>query len=107
LSGRWLVGRVRGALAEEGWGAKLGYPALILDPAERPVEVHVFESEDLLGHWDRLDAFEGPGYRRVAGPEHPNTLAARSLLRNLASGRRSIPTAMRLEADDGPAPVRP
>ncbi|HEY1511877.1 MAG TPA: gamma-glutamylcyclotransferase [Solirubrobacteraceae bacterium] len=66
LSGRWLVGHVHGSLVEAGWGASLGYPGLILDPAEPPVEVHVFESRALLDHWDRLDAFEGSGYRRVA-----------------------------------------
>ena len=66
LSGRWLVGCVRGSLVEAGWGASLGYPGLILDPAQPPIEVHVFESQALLHHWDRLDAFEGPGYRRVA-----------------------------------------
>ena len=66
LPGRWLVGRVSGSLAEAGWGATLGYPGLILDPDGPPIEVHVFESGALPHHWDRLDAFEGPGYRRVA-----------------------------------------
>src|SRR5262249_39247838 len=65
LAGRWLVGNVRGSLVEEGWGAELGYPALVLDPDGPRVEVFVFESEALLDHWDRLDAFEGPGYRRA------------------------------------------
>jgi gamma-glutamylcyclotransferase (GGCT)/AIG2-like uncharacterized protein YtfP len=66
LPGRWLVGHVRGSLVEDGWGAALGYPGLILDSDDdRHVEVHVFESAALVNHWDRLDAFEGPGYRRV------------------------------------------
>jgi gamma-glutamylcyclotransferase (GGCT)/AIG2-like uncharacterized protein YtfP len=65
LPGRWLTGHVRGTLTNAGWGAALGYPALILDAAGAAVEVHVFESSDLAGHWSRLDAFEGPGYRRV------------------------------------------
>jgi gamma-glutamylcyclotransferase (GGCT)/AIG2-like uncharacterized protein YtfP len=65
LSGRWLSGHVRGTLVESGWGAALGYPGLILDPEGAAVEVHVFESSDLPGAWSRLDAFEGPGYRRV------------------------------------------
>ena len=65
LPGRWLVGHVRGSLVEAGWGAKLGYPALILDPAGDPVEVFLFESEALAHHWRRLDAFEGAGYRRA------------------------------------------
>ena len=66
LEGRWLRGHVRGTLVEEGWGAEQGYPALILDPAGRRVDVDVFESPDLPAHWLRLDAFEGSGYRRVA-----------------------------------------
>jgi gamma-glutamylcyclotransferase (GGCT)/AIG2-like uncharacterized protein YtfP len=66
LPGRWLTGRVRGSLVEEGWGAELGYPALILDDGGSPIDVDVFESPALPDHWDRLDAFEGAGYRRVA-----------------------------------------
>jgi gamma-glutamylcyclotransferase (GGCT)/AIG2-like uncharacterized protein YtfP len=65
LLGRWFLGHVRGSLIDAGWGAELGYPALILDPDGPEIEVFVFESKALLDHWDRLDAFEGPGYRRV------------------------------------------
>ncbi len=65
LAGRWLVGEVRGSLVDEGWGAALGYPALVLDPGGPPIEVYVFESEALVDHWDRLDEFEGTGYRRT------------------------------------------
>jgi gamma-glutamylcyclotransferase (GGCT)/AIG2-like uncharacterized protein YtfP len=56
---------LRGSLVDAGWGAKLGFPALILDPDGPPIEVFVFESDALLDHWHRLDTFEGPGYRRV------------------------------------------
>ena len=35
LEGRWLKGHVNGMLVEAGWGASLGYPALVLDPAGR------------------------------------------------------------------------
>ena len=66
LAGRWLVGHVRGSLVEAGWGAKLGYPALVLDPDGAPIEVFVLESAALAHHWHRLDAFEGTGYRRIA-----------------------------------------
>ncbi|HET6866069.1 MAG TPA: gamma-glutamylcyclotransferase [Solirubrobacteraceae bacterium] len=66
LAGRWLVGQVRGSLVDAGWGAELGYPALVLDPGGPPIEVFVFESEALRDHWDRLDEFEGAGYRRTA-----------------------------------------
>lgn len=65
LSGRWLTGTVRGRLVEKGWGAAMGYPALILDASGGPVAVYVFESEDLPAYWERLDAFEGAEYERV------------------------------------------
>ncbi|MDJ0498248.1 MAG: gamma-glutamylcyclotransferase [Acidimicrobiia bacterium] len=66
LEGRWIEGTVRGELREEGWGAELGFPALVLDPAGSAISVRLFESPDLPAHWARLDAFEGSGYRRVA-----------------------------------------
>jgi gamma-glutamylcyclotransferase (GGCT)/AIG2-like uncharacterized protein YtfP len=65
LNGRWVQGTVRGNRVDEGWGAGIGYPGLILDASGPAVEVHVFESSDLPSHWPRLDEFEGPGYRRV------------------------------------------
>jgi gamma-glutamylcyclotransferase (GGCT)/AIG2-like uncharacterized protein YtfP len=65
LDGRWLPGEVRGWLHEAGWGAALGFPALILDPDGPAISVHVFESTDLPDHWARLDDFEGPAYERV------------------------------------------
>jgi gamma-glutamylcyclotransferase (GGCT)/AIG2-like uncharacterized protein YtfP len=66
LPGRWLVGHVRGSLVEAGWGATLGYPGMHLEPDGAPIEVFVFESQALIDHWQRLDAFEGPGYRRTS-----------------------------------------
>ncbi|MEM8837689.1 MAG: gamma-glutamylcyclotransferase [Pseudomonadota bacterium] len=65
LAGQWLSGFVYGHLEEAGWGAEHGYPGLHLDPEGDAVQVHLFQSDDLPEHWDRLDAFEGDGYRRV------------------------------------------
>ena len=65
LNGRWLQGTVTGRLVDAGWGAKHGYPGLILDPSGEVVEVHIFESSDLSDHWRRLDELEGAEYRRV------------------------------------------
>ena len=65
LSGVWRHGRVRGRLVPAGQ-AELGHRALVLDPEAPEVELSLFESPDLPDHWARLDAFEGPGYRRVA-----------------------------------------
>lgn len=70
LTGRWLQGTIRGRLIEAGWGAALGFPGLVLDEAGATIEVHLLESRDLPRHWDRLDAFEGPGYRRIATRVH-------------------------------------
>jgi gamma-glutamylcyclotransferase (GGCT)/AIG2-like uncharacterized protein YtfP len=70
LEGRWLKGHVDGLLVEASWGASLGYPALVLDPAGSAVGVDLFESVDLPAHWARLDAFEGPGYERVVTTVH-------------------------------------
>ena len=66
IPGRWFTGTVRGRLIEEGWGATMGFPALVLDPTGPEVEVQVLESAELPEHWERLDEFEGSGYQRVA-----------------------------------------
>ena len=73
LEGRWLKGHVAGMLLDAGWGASLGYPALVLDPAGSAIGVDVFESADLPAHWARLDTFEGPGYERVVTTVHMPT----------------------------------
>ena len=70
LGGRWLTGHLYGTLVEDGWGADLGYPALVLDDGGTRIDVHVFESAELPAHWARLDAFEGPGYERVPVTVH-------------------------------------
>ena len=52
-------------LLDAGWGATLGYPAMIVDPDGAPIAVDLFESLDLPAHWARLDRFEGTGYQRI------------------------------------------
>lgn len=66
LRGRWYSGTVRGTRYDSGWGATMGYPGMVLDPAGPTVDVQIFESPDLPEHWARLDEFEGPGYCRTA-----------------------------------------
>jgi gamma-glutamylcyclotransferase (GGCT)/AIG2-like uncharacterized protein YtfP len=68
--GSLVAGPFPGRLTNAGWGASLGYPALILDPDGSAIQVHVFESTDLPAHWSRLDQFEGPGYQRVLTSVH-------------------------------------
>lgn len=65
LSGNWQKASVRGHLVEEGWGAAMGFPAIMLDPLGQYVDVDLFTSQDLPKHWHRLDTFEGNGYRRT------------------------------------------
>jgi gamma-glutamylcyclotransferase (GGCT)/AIG2-like uncharacterized protein YtfP len=65
LRGVWSIGTVRGKLVDKGWGAALGYPALVLDADGDTIEVHLFRSADLPSHWSRLDDFEGSEYRRA------------------------------------------
>ena len=65
LEGRWLEGQVYGTLVDEGWGASLGYPALILDPHGSAIDVHVFESGNPPAHSVTPRRLEGPGYQRV------------------------------------------
>lgn len=65
VPGTWTPAFVRGTLLAEGWGAALGFPALIPDDAGEPVRGFVFASDELEAHWPRLDAFEGDGYERT------------------------------------------
>ena len=65
IPGEWEPATVRGRMLEEGWGAELGYPGIILDSEEGEVRGLLFSSPELGDHWDRLDEFEGEGYERV------------------------------------------
>ena len=65
IPGTWRHGTVCGHLLPDGWGAALGYPAIELDPAGPKVAVQVLEHPSLPDHWERLDVFEGEGYRRA------------------------------------------
>jgi gamma-glutamylcyclotransferase (GGCT)/AIG2-like uncharacterized protein YtfP len=65
VPGAWEPATVRGVLHELGWGAVMGYPALVLDEHGPEVEGFVFSSESLGEHWQRLDEFEGDGYERL------------------------------------------
>jgi gamma-glutamylcyclotransferase (GGCT)/AIG2-like uncharacterized protein YtfP len=65
MTGTWEPGVARGTLLPDGWGAAVGYPAIVLDAHGPEVPGFLFRSEDLPAHWDRLDEFEGEGYDRV------------------------------------------
>jgi gamma-glutamylcyclotransferase (GGCT)/AIG2-like uncharacterized protein YtfP len=65
LRGEWSRGKVKGRFVARGWGAALGFPALVLSKDGDDIEVQLFQSPDLPDHWERLDAFEGAEYRRT------------------------------------------
>lgn len=69
LGGTWSTGLVtHGDFHWLGWGAAMGFPAIRWRQQGPPVAVHLLESEQLPLHWSRLDAFEGPAYRRILVP---------------------------------------
>ena len=65
VPGTWEAATVRGTLRQEGWGAAIGYPGIVVDERGEEVPGFVFCSEELSSHWARLDRFEGEGYQRV------------------------------------------
>lgn len=65
VPGTWEPATVRGSLLQEGWGAAVGYPGIVLTEYGDNIEGFLFTSDDLASHWARLDKFEGDGYVRV------------------------------------------
>ena len=70
VPGHWQAAEVSGTLLPHGWGAALGYPAIRLDDGADVVEGFLFTSDHLDEHWERLDDFEGVGYKRVSTEVH-------------------------------------
>jgi gamma-glutamylcyclotransferase (GGCT)/AIG2-like uncharacterized protein YtfP len=56
---------VNGYLKQQGWGAEMGYPGIVLDNTGDVIKGYVFSSDKLDSHWDRLDNFEGKEYKRI------------------------------------------
>jgi len=65
IPGEWEPATVTGTLLQEGWGAAVAYPGIVLDKHGGEVQGSLFSSERLAEHWVRLDEFEGEGYERV------------------------------------------
>ncbi|KAF1709028.1 gamma-glutamylcyclotransferase family protein [Pseudoxanthomonas sacheonensis] len=68
VPGTWETATVRGALRQQGWGAAIGYPGIVVDEGGGEVAGFVFSSGELGAHWTRLDRFEGEGYVRMLVP---------------------------------------
>ena len=64
IGGEWQAAVVRGVLIEVGWGARIGFPGMLIDDEGDEIAGHVFSSPRLAAFWDELDAFEGPEYER-------------------------------------------
>ena len=66
VPGTWESATTTGRLVRDGWGASLGYPALVVDhAATEVVSGMLLTSTDLDAHWGALDEFEGIAYQRV------------------------------------------
>lgn len=65
VGGSWKQASVTGKLYQEGWGAAMGYPAIIPATNGEEVEGYLFSSDTIAAHWYELDAFEGEAYERV------------------------------------------
>ncbi len=89
IVGSWQPATVRGRVLDRGWGAGLGYPALVPDPRGPTVHGALLTSADLPRHLARLDAFEGDGYERT------------TVLATLEGGRRVPAQVYALRDRDG------
>lgn len=65
IEGTWQKASVKGILKQEGWGANMGYPGIILNDEANEVEGFIFSSNQLDKKFDILDEFEGNEYQRV------------------------------------------
>ncbi len=68
MPGTWYDGTINGVFYDQGWGARIGFPALRWMPRGKPIPVQLFVSDGLEHDWGRIDAFEGFEYQRVLAP---------------------------------------
>jgi gamma-glutamylcyclotransferase (GGCT)/AIG2-like uncharacterized protein YtfP len=68
LGGKWRDGFVEGDLLAFGWGAAMGYPALLPRLGGESVPVNLLTTPHLETAWEQLDRFEGPDYERLLVP---------------------------------------
>lgn len=91
VRGDWHSGlSVCGEFVDHGWGAGLGYPALRWSASGPAVSIELFVSEDLPGHWARLDEFEGKDYLRIVVPVYAGTSVV--TVANLYAAHQSQPS---------------
>lgn len=68
IGGEWEPASIRGTLIQAGWGAGMGYPALVVNENGHDIAGHVFTSANLSTAWASLDGFEGEEYKRILAP---------------------------------------
>ena len=52
IGGTWIEASVNGHLKQQGWGAELGYPGIVLDNTGDEIKGYIFCSDTLDYHWD-------------------------------------------------------
>ena len=57
VSGTWEPATVKGPLRQEGWGAAVGCPGIVLDNSGTDVQGFLFSSGELTALWTQLDEF--------------------------------------------------
>ena len=70
LAGAWQPATVKGHLMQFGWGAAMGFPALVPAADGEAIQGFVFSSPRLADFWPTLDEFEGEQYERVLLEAH-------------------------------------
>jgi gamma-glutamylcyclotransferase (GGCT)/AIG2-like uncharacterized protein YtfP len=68
LGGEWCDGFVEGDMLDVGWGAAMGYRALLPRLGGESVPVKLLTAPRLGTAWEELDRFEGPDYERLLVP---------------------------------------
>ena len=65
IGGTWEKATVQGKYIEAGSIQGFDYPGIILRDSGEDINGYVFISDNLSNHWNEIDAYEGPFYRRV------------------------------------------
>lgn len=65
IGGTWEEASVNGYLKQQGWGAEMGYPGIVLDNFGDEIKGYIFSSDMLDSRWNELDDFEGEEYKRI------------------------------------------
>ena len=65
IGGTFEEASIKGKYFPEGWIDDFPYPGVDLDQGSEVIDGYLFRSPDLYKFWGRLDAFEGPNYKRI------------------------------------------